>query len=727
MPNEKTNPRQEIVDRFLSSLKNGDSPFAYPFEAGDITPPISGLTGKGYSGINRLILTERGESDPRWLTKKQAEAQGYQVKDFAPPRRLVFWEYTQEVPVYNPDGSPRLNNIGNQVLETVRRDRPLMRTFAVYRARDLMTLDGQELPPYEPPTVQNDPLDRVSAILANSGAIIRHEASPYAGTYQSQTDTIILPEKELVYEEAYYSLALKELVSWTGQTHRLGWRAGLVSGEQQVQAHLQETLAGAMLAQDLDIKFDPDANSRIIGHWIQVLEKDPEIFFRAAVQADNIRLYITSLERTQVQDLEDRRRERSAPEYYSQGFRPAGPEDKPEQGAWIRTFDEAQATVFAVVSGHDDSVVSTFDNREASVTEAQALNLGVKPSFKYSSDTMPLRVPFEEKDMVKALGATWDRHNKAWCARPGVELSKLGRWLSAQDLNNPGMVEPDLNDRLALEVPYSQRQEAKDLGAFFDNRKGAWVTSINNKNLDEITKKFPPRRYLETAPEQKPDLAAVPEIAIERVILAVPYEEKHLAKAAGATWNRDEKVWLAEPGTDLAKLSQWIPEREPEPEKVLAAAEELATVLKENGFQLDGLPNMDGKIYRVPVEGGKAGAKDGAYYAAMNNDRPNGWLKNHRSGEYRAWTYTGQELTVIGKEAQKAQAAARRLARDDKAENLSMAKWAIGLDVAKEFAAQIDGLTPTAELLKNPFLEVAGINAVGGVRRDDDGNLMVPG
>jgi phage/plasmid primase-like uncharacterized protein len=126
------------------------------------------------------------------------------------------------------------------------------------------------------------------------------------------------------------------------------------------------------------------------------------------------------------------------------------------------------------------------------------------------------------------------------------------------------------------------------------------------------------------------------------------------------------------------------------------------------------------------VQDGKENARDGAYYATMRGDH-NGWLKNHKTGQHIVWTYSGQELTASGLEAKKEEAAAKRQATVEKAENLSMAKWAIGLDVAQEFAAQIDGLVPTDDLLKNPFLEVAGVNPVGGVRRDDDGNLMVPG
>ena len=719
--------RQEIVENFISGLKDGTS-LACPFEAGEIISPVNGASGKAYSGVNRLILSRRGGLDPRWLTKRQADELGYQSKESAQARRLVFWEYSKEAPALNPDGSPRLNNVGNQIMETVKRDRPAMRYYAVYQAADLLTHDGRELPPYEPPAASQDPLDRASAILANSGASIRHQPSLNAANYKMSADLIILPEPGLMSEMDYYSQAIEELVSWTGHPDRLGWLADQKTESQQIQGGIQETLAKAMVAQDLGLKISqPLVNSLTVKTWENALAKDPDMLFRAAMQADNIRLYVMSQEQRQEQGLAEKESRPLREAYHSQAFRPAGPDDPEQSGPWIPTADEQEAVVFAVVSGKDQSVISTFDNREASVSEADRLNLGAKPTLKYSGAAIALDVPFEEKDMVKALGATWNREISAWCARPGVELNKLGRWIPAQELNRPGLIETGINDRLALDVPYKRRQEAKDLGAFFDNQKWAWVSSVNNKNLDELTKKFPPVPDLYAFPDPAADMAAVPEIASERVVLEVPFEEKHLAKAAGAKWNREEKVWAAEAGTDLSKLSRWIPEKEPEPEKVLAAAQEFAKVLKEAGFQMDELPNMDGKIYRVPIQEGKPGAKDGAYYASMNAEQPNGWLKNHKTGEYRAWIYSGQELTATGKEDQKARAAEKRQAREGKAEKLSMAKWASGLDVATEFAGQIDGLVPTCELLKNPYLEVAGVNAVGGVRRDDDGNLMVPG
>jgi hypothetical protein len=44
-----------------------------------------------------------------------------------------------------------------------------------------------------------------------------------------------------------------------------------------------------------------------------------------------------------------------------------------------------------------------------------------------------------------------------------------------------------------------------------------------------------------------------------RVDLLVPYVEKEDAKALGARWDKDRKVWFAPPGVDPSTLGRWLP------------------------------------------------------------------------------------------------------------------------------------------------------------------------
>lgn len=44
-----------------------------------------------------------------------------------------------------------------------------------------------------------------------------------------------------------------------------------------------------------------------------------------------------------------------------------------------------------------------------------------------------LKVPYEEKDEAKALGARWDPAKKSWFAPDGVDLARFSRWLDAAE------------------------------------------------------------------------------------------------------------------------------------------------------------------------------------------------------------------------------------------------------------------------------------------------------
>src|SRR3954468_8033896 len=44
-----------------------------------------------------------------------------------------------------------------------------------------------------------------------------------------------------------------------------------------------------------------------------------------------------------------------------------------------------------------------------------------------------------------------------------------------------------------------------------------------------------------------------------RLDLVVPYAEKEDAKALGARWDVDRKVWYAPTGSDLSPLGRWLP------------------------------------------------------------------------------------------------------------------------------------------------------------------------
>ena len=317
--------------------------------------------------------------------------------------------------------------------------------------------------------------------------------------------------------------------------------------------------------------------------------------------------------------------------------------------------------VFAVADSNTKEVLSSFvheDNARAFVEaiNAEAIELMPTQYLKptFADEKIFLNVPYSEKNQAKANGATWGKEAKSWCARPGANLNLLAKWL-------------------------------------------------------------PKDQELSQSPEI-PERAS--ELAAEIVYLSVPFKEKNQAKAAGAKWDAKAKLWTAPVGADLAKLAQWVPEKEPAPEPAANPEVEFAEVLRGLGFKLDGLPVMTGSIHRVPVIDGKAGAKDGAYMA-YGDGVPNGWAVNHKTGEQLKWVASGHTLTDDQKAALQAQAAQQR--REHQKEIEKRHEEACGRIFNKLLESNC--VPATAD---HPYLKAKGVHSYG-LFQDQQNNLMVVG
>lgn len=76
----------EVTARVIAELEQGRLPWVQPWDSAACacTMPANGVTGRRYSGINVLILwarvVEAGYSSQRWLTYRQAQAAGGNVR-----------------------------------------------------------------------------------------------------------------------------------------------------------------------------------------------------------------------------------------------------------------------------------------------------------------------------------------------------------------------------------------------------------------------------------------------------------------------------------------------------------------------------------------------------------------------------------------------------------------------------------------------------------------------
>jgi len=78
-----------------------------------------------------------------------------------------------------------------------------------------------------------------------------------------------------------------------------------------------------------------------------------------------------------------------------------------------------------------------------------------------------LRVPFEEKEEAKKLGARWDREEQLWFAAANTDPAVYDRWGTY------------------LNVPFGEKEEAKKLGARWDRNHRRWYAPPD-RNLEDF-------------------------------------------------------------------------------------------------------------------------------------------------------------------------------------------------------------------------------------------------
>ena len=218
-----------------------------------------------------------------------------------------------------------------------------------------------------------------------------------------------------------------------------------------------------------------------------------------------------------------------------------------------------------------------------------------------------------------------------------------------------------------------------------------------------------------------------PNLATKNTVLIVSFEERNEAKkAAGKLENgenalgfdEEAKHWFAKPGADLSKLSKWLPDQHKgNPVQDNNPAAEFGTTLAEAGFELDGLPVMDGKKHRVRTADDKKGEKTGVY-AGYLDGVPAGWYQDHRIHDQPVkWVSTGQQVDAEAQAHLRAIAAQNRIDR----ENALQRQYAHNA----RRSGQVYNAMPVADGSQE-YLVKKGVKAFPGVKADKKNRVVIP-
>jgi len=278
---------QEITDRMVAELEAGAAPWLKPWKSsianGTGIMPSNAITGRGYRGINVCILwgerAARGYERNQWLTYKQAQTAGAQVRKGEKAAQIVF--------------TKKLNVKDKETAEE--KQISMLRPYWVFNAAQVDGLpDLADAPTLPTPEARHH---KAECFIAATGASIRHGGNE--ACFIPSLDYIQMPPfGAFKTVEGYYATCLHELGHHSGHSTRLDRKLDGRFGTRSYAAEeLIAELTSAFLCAHLGIEGDL-RHAGYLKTWAELLRHDNRAIFTAAAKAQQAADYLRSFSET---------------------------------------------------------------------------------------------------------------------------------------------------------------------------------------------------------------------------------------------------------------------------------------------------------------------------------------------------------------------------------------------------------------------------------------------
>lgn len=287
--------REQISQAFLESLKENE----LPWKKGWMTErPYNAVSNTEYRGVNSFWLScaaeQKGYSDPRWCTFKQAKDSGWKVKKGEHGTQVEFWS------MYDTEMKKKLTiresnllkkELGEDFYERVK---PISSVYTVFNAEQMEGIPKREK--IHEPVKSDELLQKRDTLIRNMGVVFQEGGD--RAFYQPGDDSVTLPKMaqfRSVYD--YMSVFLHESGHATGHESRLNRDlSGGFGSEKYAREELRAEIASVFTSQELGLgemtAAHMDNHKAYIQSWIKVLEKEPQELFSAIREAEKISDYL---------------------------------------------------------------------------------------------------------------------------------------------------------------------------------------------------------------------------------------------------------------------------------------------------------------------------------------------------------------------------------------------------------------------------------------------------
>lgn len=279
--------RKKLVEMIIDNMKKGYvlpkpdwGPNAFPDTK--IRNPVSGAKYRGANLLRLyLVALEQGYTDGRWMTYKQAQSEGWQVKKGEKGVRCEKYIFTKQVEERNPD-------TGEMERKTIPLSKPMVNTFVVFNARQIEgipELKNEMLEPLKP-----DEILEMAEVFQESSVCPIRETTEGKAYYAPARDEIVLPNRNAFLDtQSFLATQLHEMVHSTGHPERLNRPlTGSFGSPQYAMEELRAELGSFFIQNDLNLHFDAqhlNSHTQYLESWIKALREDPNELFRAIADA----------------------------------------------------------------------------------------------------------------------------------------------------------------------------------------------------------------------------------------------------------------------------------------------------------------------------------------------------------------------------------------------------------------------------------------------------------
>lgn len=272
-----------IVAQLIEAMEQGPDKWRMTWQTSHLGMPVNHISNKGYNGINLLLLYfyGMGYKSNRWLTYKQAESAGGNVKKGEKGYNVVFWNFFDKK---DKDGKIVTNSKGE--IEKV----AFMKKYTVFNVEQCENIE------YETKEIvlnENERIENcekiVSQYITENNIKVNNENISNRAAYSPITDSIEMPViGQFDSSEAYYATFFHEMIHSTGHETRLNRK--LFNGfgsEDYAKEELVAELGAIFLCAYAGIvnKSIQDNAASYLKGWVTKAKEEPKYLLNAASSA----------------------------------------------------------------------------------------------------------------------------------------------------------------------------------------------------------------------------------------------------------------------------------------------------------------------------------------------------------------------------------------------------------------------------------------------------------